>query len=420
MTNRALLVFVTVAFGPLLFAQAPANPPPKPTLESSLASAAYPLRIEDGKLADAGAAILQAAIAQADFVLLGEDHLTREIPRLAAAVCDAMGATGGFSAMAFESSPAVAAFVQASLGTADRFERMSALQKRFPDSAAFLNAREENDLAAHCAEVSNRSGFQVWGLDQEFVGSAGWILERMLATEPGPAARDAILHLQSTERAAAEEARKSGDASKLFMFGVPAAELDQATAAIEKDGTPATRTAFHELTESRAIYLGQGDNPSESNARRARLLKRNFLADYEAQAGPAQSPRVLLKFGDWHLYKGFNPIHQRDLGNFIAEFADTRNRRSLHIMVLGAKGTHLAYAGYGQPAKLEPFVLAEDDDYRWIKPAVEMQKAGSWTLFDVRKLRFRGLALSPDWDRVAYGYDFLVLIPELTPAGLAR
>ena len=37
------------------------------------------------------------------------------------------------------------------------------------------------------------------------------------------------------------------------------------------------------------------------------------------------------------------------------------------------------------------------------------------TLFDLRKLRFRGIELSSEWERVVYGYDLFVLIPELTP-----
>ena len=149
-------------------------------------------------------------------------------------------------------------------------------------------------------------------------------------------------------------------------------------------------------------------------------MKRNFLAGYEAASGQSKPPRVLLKFGDWHMYKGINPLHERDLGNFVAEFADGRNARSLHIMVLGAKGTHALFGGYDRPLRLEPFVMDQDEDYRWMKPAVGAQKAGSWTLYDLRKLRFKHLDLDTDWERVVYGYDLLVVIPELTPAGLVR
>jgi len=39
------------------------------------------------------------------------------------------------------------------------------------------------------------------------------------------------------------------------------------------------------------------------------------------------------------------------------------------------------------------------------------------TLFDLRKLRFRGIDFPPEWKRIVYSYDMFVLIPELTPAG---
>lgn len=410
-------ILVSAAFCPQVFAQAPVSLPQRVTLESKLPSVASALNIEGGKLAGPGAAILQTAISQANYILIGEDHITREIPRFAGAVCDAMGATGGFSAMAFEASPAAARFVQDSLKGSDRLAKMADLQKRFPASIAFLNVRDENDLAAHCAAASQHTGFQVWGLDQDFIGSAGWIIERMIATSPGPKARAEILRLQELERTCAEEARKTGDPSKLFMLTVSDPEIEKASAAIEVDGTPATRKEFFELTESRVIYRENGTNPSESNRRRSLLMKKNF-SDYKAADGNGSNQRVLLKFGDWHLYKGINPLHQRDIGNFIAEFADGHGVTSLHILILGARGTHALFAGYDRPMRNEPFIMDQDDDYRWLKPVIDDQKPGTWTLYDLRQLRFRHLEMSENWDRVVYGYDLLVIIPELSPAEL--
>lgn len=409
------IALTCVALGSSLFAQTP-HPRQKPTLESSLPAVAYALSIEDGKMTGSGAPILQTAISQADYVLLGEDHLTREIPWFAAAVCEAMGSSGGISAMAFETSPAAAKFVQDSLNGPDRISRMVDLQRRYPNSIAFLDVQEENDLAAHCAAVSQRRGFQVWGLDQDLMGSAGWTLDRMLASRPGPTARAATLQLQAMERLDSEEARKTGDPTKLFLVAAPDAEIEKASAAIEKDGTSATRSIFHGLTESRQIYLESENKSPDSNARRARLMKQNFLDDYDAASAPRKRQRVLIKLGDWHVYKGINPLQQRDLGNFIAEFADGQNRTSLHILVLGAKGTHALFGGYDRPLRHEPFSMDQDEQYQWLKAAIDAQKAGTWTLYDLRSLRFKQLDLDGDWERVIYGFDLLVLIPELTPA----
>ena len=47
----------------------------------------------------------------------------------------------------------------------------------------------------------------------------------------------------------------------------------------------------------------------DSNRERALLMKSNFVTDYKqaAQADGAP-PKVLLKFGAWHMYKGINPL----------------------------------------------------------------------------------------------------------------
>jgi hypothetical protein len=117
------------------------------------------------------------------------------------------------------------------------------------------------------------------------------------------------------------------------------------------------------------------------------------------------------------MYKGFNPLHQRDLGNYIAELADGQGSTSLHICVLGAKGTHRMYGGYDRPTKLETFVMDEDHDYRWLKPAIDNQLPNAWTLYDLRKLRFQPLgSVDADMERLIYGYDLLIIVPELTAA----
>ena len=67
--------------------------------------------------------------------------------------------------------------------------------------------------------------------------------------------------------------------------------------------------------------------------------------------------------------------------------------------------------------------MAEYPEYEWLKPALERvltQPSGSsgtqLTMFDLRALRFRGIDLPPEWNRIVYSYDLFVLIPELSAA----
>ncbi len=389
---------------------------PQPTLDQKLLEVRYDLRIDGGKLAGSAAPVLEKAISGAQYVLIGEDHITHEIPQFTTAVCDLM-APQGLTAMAVEAGPQAAKMAAASLGKADRLARMVALTDRYPDSVAFLNVREENDLVEHCAQTSRNPKFQLWGLDQELMGSAGWLLDQVLATHPGPAATAVLSRMKAEEQKDAALAKETGDPSKTFLLAASDAQLSEAAAVLKREGNPAANELFHELVESHEIYLKNMQGSPESNSQRARLMKRHFRRDFDIAASNSQRQRVLFKFGDWHLYKGFNPLHERDLGNYIAEMADGQGASSLHICILGAKGTHALYGGYNRPMKLEPFVMTEDDDYHWLKPAVDNQVQNGWTLYDLRNLRFQKLGtVDPNMERVIYGYDLLVIVPELTPA----
>jgi hypothetical protein len=389
---------------------------PQSTFEQKLREVRHDLRIEEGKVTGSAAPVLEKAISGAQYVLIGEDHITHEIPQFAAAVCDMM-APRGLTAMAVEAGPQVAKMVAASLGKPDRLSRMVAFTNRYPDSVAFLNVREENDLVEHCAEASHNPKFQLWGLDQELMGSAGWLLDQILATRPGTAATAVLTRMKAEEQKDAAIAKETGDPTKVFLFAASDTQLSEVAAILKREGNAAANELFHELVESHEIYLKNMQGSPESNSQRARLLKQNFRRDFDTAASNSQRQRVLFKFGEWHLYKGINPLHERDLGNYIAEMADGRGASSLHICILGAKGTHALYGGYSRPMKLEPFVMVEDDDYHWLKPAVDNQVPNAWTLYDLRNLRFQKLGtVDPDMQRVIYGYDLLVIVPEFTPA----
>ena len=389
---------------------------PKPTLSEGLTQSRTALVLADGKFSGAGADVLTQAIAQSRFVLVGEDHLTREIPQFASAVCDVMHP----DAYVVEAGPEAAGFVASLLQRPDRIAVTAARMKAHPNNMAFLDMRDENDLAAHCAAASQKPHFQLWGVGQEFAGSAGTLLEAMASTHPGPISMAAIVTAQAKERAGDQAALATGDPSKLFILAATDADVQALTQAIEKDGTPKTKELLGEFTISHKIYQLNAEGSPDSNRIRAELLKQQFLADYLALQQQAPEPRVLIKFGDFHMYKGFNVLHQRDLGNFVAELADGEKAQSLHILVLGARGTHAAFTGYAKPLAHEPFVMTDDPDYKWLAPAVgdllphESGSGGeTLTLFDLRKLRFRGIEFLPNGSAWSMATIFLCSFQSL-------
>ena len=419
MCLRTPLVIVLIALSTHVWSQT--APRPKQTFEEALTQARTPLVLHDGSLSGPGAVVLNTAVQQSRFVMLGESHMTREIPQFVAALCDVMHP----DAYAVEAGPSAAHFVNDLLNKPNRLEMMAERSKAYPNNMAFLDVREENDLAAHCAASSHNPHFAVWGLDQEFLGSASTLLAAMAASNPGPQSRAAITAAQVKDRSAEVEARRTADFGKLFLLSTTDADVQQLQTAIDADGKPETRDLLHEFSASHRIYHLNSEGSPDSNLERAELLKQHFLADYIPFKQQNPAPRIFFKLGDNHTGKGFNYTHELNLGNFIAELAAGEQTQSLHIFVLGARGKSYTVNGYGKPLGQESFVITDDPDYKWLAPAVAdlfPQQPGTdgttLTLFDLRLLRYRGLTLSREWEHVIYSYDICILMPELTVASL--
>jgi hypothetical protein len=396
---------------------------PKPSLDQALMQARSALILAEGGFTGEGAAVLGRAVKESRYVLLGEDHLSREIPQFTEKLCDMMKP----DAFAVEAGPVAANFVTTLLGSTARKERMAERMRAHPNNMAFLDGVEESDAAAHCAASSGNPAFSIWGLDQEFVGSAGTLLEAMQATDPGPMSRAAIGELLKADKLTEKQAIESGDPGKLFLLSATAADLKPLVDAIEVDGNAEARTLLGEMLASNSIYRLNSEGSPDSNRVRAELFKQHFLSENAAIRKTITQPRILFKFGDNHSGKGFSPLQVLDIGNFVAEFADGEKARSLHIMIFGVRGKHGVFAGVGKPLKAESFAIADYPEYKWMDPVITnllpqaKQGAGTTlTLVDLRKLRFRGIDFPPDWKRIAYSYDLMILIPELSAATLIQ
>jgi hypothetical protein len=407
-------------FAPSGLCQNSASSEPVETLADALRGATSPITLTaKGELADTGGKLMADAILDAQFVLLGESHYSRETPQLATAVCRLMHP----DSYAVEAGPYAAAYVNGLLKDPDRTARMKERELAHPASMAFLNAEQENDLAASCAASTKNRNFALWGLDQEFEGAASVLLQQMSAQPNGRTSAGAIRSALQRDKQAEAKARSTGDATQLFLLSASDNDVAELQAAIDVDGTPTARSMMREIARSRTIYRLNLAGSPDSNSERASLLKKNFLEDYRALQENTPHPRILLKFGDNHMWKGFNDTHQLDLGDFVAEMASVEHTASLHIQVIAARGTLAGFGGYARPMKDEPFVLADIPEYGWLKPLIEMLPAdkgarSNGIVVDLRKLRFREIAMPSEWQHLVYGYDLLVMLPEFTPANL--
>jgi len=391
------------------------------TFTERLRTNRYELRVQQGHLSGTGASVLESAVADAQFVLVGEDHGIAQIPDFVDALCDLL-APRGFHTMAVEAGPTITSELEKWAQSPDGRSQVMDFEKKFPDSIAFFNMDQEFGLLKHCSAAAGEGKFHLWGLDQEFLGSPRFIFTRILETHPGKEAEAAIKDFIKKNDDARAKAAESGKPDEMFMFTVSDADVSHADELLRKQGSPQAQELFAAFTQSREIYAKfmSGDGFG-SNRQRTLLMKANFIRDYTAATRTeGKPPKVLFKFGGNHMYKGLNQLHNNDIGNYVLELADGQGSKSVNILILATSGSQLAFAGIGkpyQPEKVDP--QDKNSDIGKLKPMFENMNTQGWTMYDLRGMRKGFSSLGEEGtgvENIIFAYDFLVLIPDVKPS----
>jgi hypothetical protein len=376
------------------------------------------ISVQNGKLAGPSAEVLRTAMADAQFVALGEDHGIRQIPDFASALCAEL-APHGFHHMALEIGPYLAPEIEKMARNADGAKQLAEFDKKYPETIAFYNWQEELAMLQKCENAAAPGHMTIWGLDQELMGASGFLADRILATNPGSEAKAAVEELLKNNNEAYAVAAKSGNPANVFMMSAKQDELERVRDLLKKQGKTEAQKLFDALLVSREIYQkNMSGDYYDSNRQRALLMKKNFAEPFAAASqSNGVLPKVFFKFGAYHMFRGINPLHSSEIGNLIGEAAEANQFKSVHILIAGLKGEQLRFAGIGTPAEAEPLDLTGDKDssFLFLKPLFDAQVENSWTLYDLRALR-DGFSkygkMDSELERVIFGYDFVVFIPD--------
>jgi hypothetical protein len=368
------------------------------------------ITLEKGSLTGPGAVPLLQASRQAQYVLLGEDHGVSEIAQFSSAYFNALPAAG-FTTLVTESGPAVTNALEGMLKRPDAVPAIARFAAANPDAVAFYGMRQEAEMLSGFALAAGPR-FQHWGIDQEFLGAAKYLISQMLARPVSPAARAKLEALRQMEAVAYQKAAATGNPFEYLMLSASNDELASLRPLLAASKDQTALSLLDALLESRAIYLKSASKePGDrylSNMMRLSLLKRTL-----ATRLGVREQKLVVKVGAYHAYKGNNPLNNRDIGNFLAERAEGQGHTSLHLIVLAAKGTQLRFAGAGKPYQSAPIEL-DSAAFKLLADAAGATD-GSWSLFDLRPLRSGARKLAAGDIEVLNlinGYDFALIIPE--------
>lgn len=388
------------------------------SFDAAIAQQRYALTFENGAFAGTGAAIIAKAVAGAQYVMIGEDHGIAEIPAFSTALCNEV-APDGFSALAVEIGPSTATELSEMLQSTDPVSAVATYDAAHPFSIAFYDFAEEYAFLRACRQAMGPSRFALWGIDQELMGSSGALLAAAAASATTAQERAWLQQLITEDNTDFAKAMKSGDPGDMAMVKFDESALASLASALSAGGGNAA--AIDELLQSERIYREDMAGEQQSNLDRTQLHRKHFIAyDQAAFAKTGAHPKVLVKMGAYHLFEGTSMLRDRELGNFLSEYAALQGGKAVNLLVLSPRGQQLAFAGMGHPYAPVPLDLLHDPrgDFAFMAPFF----AGLGTtpaLYDLRALRgalAHARLANVDLERVVDGYDLLVVIPIAHPS----
>jgi hypothetical protein len=390
--------------------EAPSTDTVSGPLEEALRDNSHPLRVRDGSLRGRGGAWLREQAKDATFIALGEVHGTQEIPAIMGALLNDLQAAGEVDHLALEVSPWTADLMTDSLRAPD--SSFTSFVKRRPATIPFYTRQPERDLIRNFVRQSTAE-HPLWGLDQIFAFATDLTLDRLADLAPTAEARRRVAKVRASARSdsTTDPALTQLPPSMPTPLTVlPRTVFDTLDASFQ--GVQEAQRLLDELAISTEIYRLNDTDNYRANQIRARYLRQNLHRQYErAEASSEAPPQVAIKVGGRHAYRDRTPNNALDVGNLAVALAERSGGTAFNVMVVcGPNSTSRDY----------PAGTTDCWSEHWsaFTPAL----GDGPTLFDltaIHPLLHQGvLDPSPRLERMLWGFDAVVIVPNAQPSFL--
>ena len=392
----------------------PANADDLSELESLLRENTHSIALDDGVLTGPGAKLIMEAAKGTQFVALGEEHYNFHIPGITTALFKSLQDQEGYRFFMTEQDPAMMETFSAAPVRGDR-DAIVSLVRTYPTGVTF-NSDQELRMLADIGRVSTAKENAIWGCDQ--AAGVTHVLDQLLEEPIGDSAVDAVTAFRV--EAAAKEAIR--DYSKgHYMADVSTDDLVRLKSDVAaEEGSRADWLLETVINSSRIFGFYKNGNKGElpgyyeNNRFREEHLKDLCLAKYRAAEAEQPLPRVLMKFGSWHLYEGLSPTRIHTIGAFFSNVARFNGEEFLSI--------HFT----SRPE--DPEENMKDIAFIW--PFVRDLDPGEFAIVDLRPFRRSPNRVlvertqGEDWVaahresfvRLVYGYDLIFFVGETRAA----
>jgi hypothetical protein len=327
-----------------------------------------------------------------DFVLIGEDHFTNEIPYFFSALTSQIKFDNFFC----EIDPYLANILQKNIKdfSAPEFDKYIA---EYSNSLSFFSLSPELGLLK---QIVN-SKTNIYGLDQIFLTS-----DRVICND-------------------LQQKTKNSKAKKIYASIIDSSKI-YLQAFIKNNNKPFylfTDNFQKQLTELSLLDLSKEEKEiieamklsakiykEQNHHLRIQLMKNQLMKVNPEWTGE----KNLFKFGAIHLAKGESLLKIYDIGNLVNNIADSKFKSSLNILIIEKSGT--LGAPFGLP---EQHVDENSNSLKEFSPLFKAVNGEQWHCFDLMPLREaleneKIIVKDKKISRIIKGYDFLVIIPTVT------
>jgi hypothetical protein len=388
---------------------APQGATPEALSDALVLHSRHTARIENGALTGEGADFLRTLGQSAQFVILGEQHGNSGIAQFAQAYWRDLNALG-YNYAVSESDPWVTRALERELRVGGPEAWRSFLGSRGGATGApFYSWQSEVDWINEVVTRSRvRGGPTIWGVDQVFIGAAPWLMRDLAASASDAEARSLAAQLLV-----------NSEGNLNWLAQVDAAALQQLRQSLNRRRDADYAALIDAMIASQRIYrpfTGGGGETYIANNERENLMRRLFQEHYEMAASvDRRPPRVVIKLGASHAYRGASTTQVQGFGGFVSEFAAARGTQAVTILMLCPREGQVAQF-IGPAASCSEDIYARQ--WAFIEPYLE---PGGITCFDLRTWRLRPSrwrTLPTEVQRAILSFDVLVFVAPSPPAVL--
>jgi hypothetical protein len=338
---------------------------------------------------------LVSQIQKSDFVFIGEDHFTNEIPLFTSAIATKVE----FDNFFIETDPYSAKIIESKIKTLGDLN-FKKYQDEFEEVFSFYGLEPESQLFKQLV----KSNTVIYGTDQILMNADRLICNDLKNKTKNKKAKKIYEDIEAKSKVHFADFLKDPSKPMYLMTEEFEKQLQE---------LKTLRLSQEEIEIINDLQLTAKIYKEQNHHLRIQLMKNNLMKVYPKW----HNKKNLFKYGAIHISKGESFFKIYDIGNLVNNIADSEFKNSLHIMIVGKSGMQ------GSPFKGFPANAVDEnsDILKFLKPLFSVVTSEDWHCFDLRQLRdakekgkveVKDITLS----RTIDGYDYVIIIPKVTAA----